>query len=52
MSGAIMKTITLTDDEIKFLIDLVQDESKSADILRLESEHVLEHGFMCFLNSI
>lgn len=38
-----MKTITLTDDEIKFLIDLVQDEKKCADILHLESEHVLEH---------
>lgn len=38
-----MKTVTLTDEEVKFIIDLIQDEGKRADILRLESEHVLEH---------
>lgn len=37
-----MKTITLTDDETKILIDLIQDEMINANILRLESEHVLE----------
>ena len=38
-----MKAVTLTDDEIKLLIDLIQDERKYASVLRLESEHVLEH---------
>lgn len=38
-----MKTITLTDDETKLLIDLVQDERKYASVLCSESEHVLEH---------
>jgi hypothetical protein len=38
-----MKTIELTDDEIKFLIYLIQDKKESADILRLESKYVIKH---------
>lgn len=38
-----MKAVTLTDDEIKLLIDVIQDERKCASVLRSESEHVLEH---------